>query len=99
MDTVQVWGSIDQNGNTLNGSDNFSIESLGGGRYKIIFNCGFTSIPAVVATQNNYGNSNESNVDAVAVPFVTQDYCQVNTGTGVATHLEDRPFAFIAIGT
>ncbi|HIC7207505.1 hypothetical protein [Burkholderia stabilis] len=97
--TIMVWGSVDENGNKVNGSDNFSVESNGNGRYKIYFNCGYSTVPAVVATQNGYGQDDQSNLDGAVVPFVNQSYCQINTGNSVATHLVNRSFAFIAIGT
>lgn len=93
-----VWGSIDKNGNILSGSDGFSVGNVGAGRYKITFSPGFATLPAIIATQNNFGSGDEYNTDGVVVPFVDKGSCQVNTGGGTANSLQNRSFAFAAIG-
>ncbi|WP_157381616.1 hypothetical protein [Burkholderia ubonensis] len=95
---ITVWGTVDKNGNVMNGSNNFSVANIGPGRYKVTFNNGFTSLPAVVATQNNFGSGDEYNTDGVVVPFVEQDFCQINTGGSDNATLMNRSFSFIAMG-
>nr|KGS68694.1 hypothetical protein X990_3387 [Burkholderia pseudomallei MSHR4868] len=53
--------------------------------------------PAVVATQNNFGNSSESNQDSVAVPFVNKNSFEIVTGDS-SGNIQNRSFGFIAIG-
>jgi hypothetical protein len=93
-----LWGSVDKNGNILSGSEDFSVANVGAGRYKITFNRGFAVLPAILATQNNFGSGDEYNTDGVAVPFVDKNSCQVNTGGGSPDSLQNRSFAFMAIG-
>ncbi|VWB94051.1 hypothetical protein BLA23254_04460 [Burkholderia lata] len=92
-----IWGTVNQDGKVLNGSGDFSVEHTDTGKYAISFNPGFPSLPGVVATQNNYGDTAQSNMDGVAVPFVNNNYCQINTGDN-AKNFRNRSFAFIAIG-
>ncbi|WP_431822346.1 hypothetical protein [Burkholderia sp. F1] len=92
-----VWGSIDANGGVLNGSGDFTVERVDNGKYTVAFNPGFSKLPGVVASQNNFDQTNQSNMDGVAIPFVNVNFCQLNTGDD-QHHLQNRSFAFIAIG-
>ncbi|MDN7919233.1 hypothetical protein QZM99_14180 [Burkholderia gladioli] len=93
-----VWGSVDQDGNILSGSGDFSVENPSSGIYKIIFENTFNGIPAVVATQNNWGKTSEQNTDGVVVPVVNNNYCNIVTGNASGSQQINRAFGFIAIG-
>ena len=97
-----VWGSIASNGAIVSGSTNsgdgynFSVNpsTTRPGQYYINFNPVFATVPAVVGSQNNYGNNNvESPSDGVSMPTVTPTYF-VPSNLFVVT----RSFAFIAVG-
>ncbi|WP_124492096.1 hypothetical protein [Burkholderia stagnalis] len=92
-----IWGTINSDGSIKNGSGDFSVENTESGKYAISFNPGFSALPGVVATQNNYGDTGQSNLDGVVVPFVNNSYCQINTGNN-SNKFQNRSFAFIAIG-
>ncbi|WP_232457871.1 hypothetical protein, partial [Burkholderia ubonensis] len=92
-----IWGSINSDGTIRNGSGDFSVENTEAGKYAISFNPGFSATPGVVATQNNYGDTGQSNLDGVVVPFVNNSYCQINTGNN-SNKFQNRSFAFVAIG-
>ncbi|AIO65358.1 hypothetical protein [Burkholderia oklahomensis] len=96
-DSRIIWGSVNADGTIKSGSGNFAVERIDTGKYTVSFNAGFSTVPAVVATQNNYGGTNESNLDGVAVPFVNQNSFQANTGDGGGKP-QNRSFGFIAIG-
>lgn len=92
-----IWGSINADGSIKSGSDDFAVERTAGGKYTVSFNNGFSMTPAVVATQNNFGNSSESNQDSVAVPFVNKNSFEIVTGDS-SGNIQNRSFGFIAIG-
>ncbi|WP_414143685.1 hypothetical protein, partial [Burkholderia stagnalis] len=72
----------------------FIAVPLWNGLYTVtVLNAGSRS----VATQNNYGDTGQSNLDGVVVPFVNNSYCQINTGNN-SNKFQNRSFAFIAIG-
>ncbi len=87
-----TWGGIDKNGSILSGSNGFSVGNVGIGRYKVTFSPGFSTLPAIVATQNNFGSGDEYNTDEVVVPFVNPSACQSNTGGGSPNTLQNRSF-------
>lgn len=91
------WGSVNANGQIISGSNDFTVTNTSSGRYTIAFNQGFSTTPAVVGSQNNYDNANQSNLDGVAFPFVNTNSFQINTGDGTGK-AANRSFAFIAIG-
>jgi hypothetical protein len=92
-----AWGSVAANGQIISGSNDFTVTNTSSGRYTIAFNQGFASTPAVVGSQNNFDNANQSNLDGVAFPFVNTNSFQINTGDG-AGKPGNRSFAFVAIG-
>ncbi|WP_156438291.1 hypothetical protein [Burkholderia sp. BDU5] len=93
-----IWGSVNANGSINSGSKDFRVERTDTGKYVITFNTQFSVTPAVVATQNNFGDSGQSNMDGVSAPFVNAGYCQINTGDN-SNKFQDRSFGFIAIGS
>ncbi|UXU86500.1 hypothetical protein [Burkholderia sp. S-53] len=92
-----VWGTIDKNGSILNGSGDFTVENVSSGKYSISFSPGFSALPGVVGSQNNYNETGQANSDGVAFPFVNKNSCQANTGNNSGS-LQNRSFAFVAIG-
>jgi hypothetical protein len=101
-----VWGSIASNGAIVSGSTNsgdgynFSVNpsTTRPGQYYINFNPVFATVPAVVGSQNNYGNNNvESPSDGVSMPTVTPTYFVLNAGSSNGD-MQPRSFAFIAVG-
>ncbi|WP_157915389.1 hypothetical protein [Burkholderia ubonensis] len=92
-----IWGTIDKNGSILNGSGDFTVENVSSGKYAISFSPGFSALPGIVGSQNNYNDSGQANSDGVAFPFVNKNSCQANTGNSTGS-LQNRSFAFIAIG-
>jgi hypothetical protein len=97
MITQRLWGSIAANGAITNSSGGFTVSNTGPGVYTINFTTPFLVVPAVVATQNNFGSTGESNVDGVAVPVVTTSSAQFVTGDS-AGNKGNRAFGFTAIG-
>jgi hypothetical protein len=96
MSTI-VWGSIAANATITSSSGGFTVKSGGTGIYIITFSAAFAGIPAIVATQNNYGSTGESNVDGVAVPVISTTSAQVITGDS-GGNKQNRAFGFIAQG-
>lgn len=91
-----IWGSVNANGSIASGSD-YRVERTDTGKYVITFNTPFSRTPAVVAMQNNYGDSGQSNMDGVVAPFVNTGYCQINTGNN-GNKFQDRSFGFVVVG-
>lgn len=93
------WGTITADGKIVNSSGDFMVTNIDNGRYTVSFNDHFSSVPAIVGSQNNFGSDSEWNTDGVVFPFVNTNSFQVNTGTGGGGgDLQNRSFAFIAIG-
>ncbi|WP_157648996.1 hypothetical protein [Burkholderia ubonensis] len=92
-----VWGTVSSNGSIQNGSGDFTVENIGTGKYTISFSPGFSALPGIVGSQNNFNNPNQSNTDGISVPYVNKNSCQINTGDGKGS-ADNRSFAFIAIG-
>jgi len=92
-----VWGTIDKNGSILNGSGDFTVENVSSGKYSISFSPGFSALPGIVGSQNNFNETGQANSDGVAFPFVNKNSCQVNTGNNSGS-LQNRSFAFVAVG-
>ncbi|KGU73545.1 hypothetical protein [Burkholderia pseudomallei] len=92
-----IWGSVNADGSIKSGSDDFAVERTAEGKYTVSFNNGFSVTPAVVATQNNLGNPNQSNQDGVVVPFVNRNSFEIVTGNNSGNN-QNRSFGFIAIG-
>ena len=91
-----IWGSINANG-TIASGENFTVSRIGTGVYEISFHSPFNGLPAVVGSQNRFGELNEASTDDVAFPFVSNGATTAVTGNNGGEH-EDRNFAFIAIG-
>ena len=93
-----LWGAVDAQGNTVAGSGGFSVTKRSDkpGMYDLSFT-GFTSIPAIVATQTNSGNLTEANTDGIVVPILNGSSATLITGNNRSTP-EDRSFSFIAVG-
>lgn len=97
MATLRLLGSIAANGGVSNSSTGFTVTNPSAGIYVIHFSPAFTSVPAVVATQTNYGNTGESNTDGAAVPLVSKSSATIITGDGGGAK-QNRAFSFVAIG-
>ncbi len=81
----------------MSGSGDFSVTNVETGVYVVGFSSNFKGVPAVVATQNRYGNVDEANTDGVAAPLVSEGSTTLITGDA-GGHKQNRNFAFIAIG-
>ncbi|WP_175947612.1 hypothetical protein [Burkholderia pyrrocinia] len=92
-----IWGTIDAKGNILNGSGDFTVENINTGKYTVSFSPGFSALPGIIGSQNNFSNPNQSNTDGISVPYVNKNSCQINTGDSKGS-AQNRSFAFIAIG-
>lgn len=93
-----LWGAINSDGTPVSSSEGFSVAKTGNpGIYEITFTTGFTSIPAIVATQTNSGSLTEANTDGIVVPKLSNNSATLITGNNRSTP-EYRSFSFIAIG-
>jgi hypothetical protein len=95
--STTLWGSVAANASTISTSGGYSVASTSAGIYVITFTTAFRQAPAIVATQNNFGNTNEENTDGVAVPLVSTTSATVITGDA-SGNKHNRGFGFIAIG-
>jgi hypothetical protein len=102
---VTIWGSIAANGTISSGSRdpdgddyNFTVTHNSTGEYGITFKGNFIAMPAVVGSQNNYGQEDsESPLDNIVFPVVGTDSAIAVVGDASGKR-QDRSFAFIAIG-
>jgi hypothetical protein len=97
MATLKLWGSIAANGGISTSSGGFTVSNPSAGIYVIHFSPSFTSVPSVIVTQTNYGNTNESNTDGATVPLVSSYSATIITGDG-GGNKTNRAFSFVAIG-
>jgi hypothetical protein len=97
MTTRTIWGSVNADGSIANGSEDFTVTNVETGVYVIGFRTNFIGLPAVVASQNRFGNVGEANTDGVAVPMVAAGSATAVTGDGGGKK-QNRAFGFIAIG-
>lgn len=98
MSNQSLFGVVNANGDVISGSGGFSVLNTTAGSYVIAFHTPFSSIPAVVATQNgNFTTPPPSNLDGVAVGELTPTAFLASTGDSQGNP-ENRQFSFIAIG-
>jgi hypothetical protein len=88
---------VNADGSIAGGSEDFSVTNVEKGVYVIGFTSNFHGLPAVVATQNRYGNVKQDNTDGVAVPMVASGSATLVTGNNGGSK-ENRSFGFMAIG-
>ena len=98
MAVLTLYGSISEDGTIVNGSGNFYVKHVGSGQYQIHFNVPFSSAPAIVGSQNNFGTLDQDPRDGCVFPFVTNENAIVIVSDNAGEHC-DRSFSFIAIGT
>jgi len=93
-----IYGRVSSDGSIHTGTG-FTATKLSAGHYKISFPVAFKQPPAVVATQNNYHafDANQKTIDNVIVGGIKTNECRIKTGNSLG-NVEDREFAFIAIG-
>jgi len=99
MATKTIWGVIGKDGTVLSGSKDYQVnrDSSDQGQYTIVFNQGFSNLPAITGNQVNYGSLGEDPSDGVVFPELTRSYVKVIVGN-TSSHHEARTFSFIAIG-
>jgi hypothetical protein len=103
-----VHGCVESNAVIYSG-EGFSVINHSHGLYEIIFDQPFTTVPAVVATQqysyrdghylwDDFDYSGGSTKDNVVIIAITQHRVKLKTGDGYGNGTS-RNFTFIAIGT
>jgi len=94
--STTLWGSIAANATATSSSGGYTVASTSTGIYVITFSVPFRGLPSIVATQNNFGNTNEDNTDGVAVPLVSSNSATFVTGDA-GGNKQNRAFSFVAI--
>ena len=97
MATKTLWGVINADGKTDNGSGGFNVIRQETGEYIITFSPTFSGTPAIVGSQVNYGSTSENTLDNVIFPLVNESSATVLTGDSHGSKT-NRSFSFIAIG-
>ncbi len=95
--STTLWGSIAANGSNISSSGGFSVANTDHGIYVITFSAAFRQPPAIVATQNNYGNTDQENTDGIVVPLISTTSATFVTGDANGNK-SNRAFAFIVTG-
>ncbi len=96
------YGCINKDGSVRSGSGGFTVKNIAPGTYMIYFTTPFTSIPAVVLTQNfvawgQFDYEGGSTYDNAVLVACDPRSCKVITGDGAGNRV-DRNFAFQAVG-
>lgn len=99
-------GAVNKDGTILSkrsdGTPGFKVTHLGTGLYLVAFDLPFTSMPAVVATQNypgwdDFTSNGGSTRDNAVVVALNETEVKIKTGDGNGS-ASDRNFCFIAMG-
>lgn len=96
MASMTVWGVVNANGTVAAGSG-FTVTSQGSGEYIISFSPAFSSMPAIVGSQANFGSTSQDTRDNIVFPYVNNGAATALTGDSGGNHT-NRSFSFIAMG-